>query len=399
MLKTYRFWIVVAVIIVIATLWLRSRLGPQVQVVEVRRADIVQSVVASGRMITPARVALGTVVVGTVVRLDAREGDTVKAGQVLAVLRNDEQRAAVAQARGALAESEARLSQLATQAGPVAEESLHKAEASLRLARADAARTQSLFERGFFSQSRLDEAQRALRSAQADHDAAVAQAVANRPKGAEYALARSRREQARASLEASEARLANTEIRAPADGTVLKRLVEAGDVVAQGRQMYELSIAGEAQVTLLVDEKNLPFIQLGQLARVAADAWPARPVEAEVFYISPGVDPQRGTVEVKLRVKTEAPFLKPDMTVSAEIVAGRRNNALVLPTGALRDAAGERPWVLVVKDGRAERQPVKLGLRGEGSVEVLDGIAEGAQVVPISENSIAPGSRVRAQAR
>jgi HlyD family secretion protein len=397
--RSPRLWIVLLVALALVAGVLRWRMGPLVEVVEVRRADIVQSVVASGRLVTPARVALGSVLVGTVLRLEAREGAVVKAGQVLAVLKSDEQRAAVAQARGALAEAEARLAQLATQSGPVAEEGLHKAEAGLRLARAEAVRTQSLFDKGFFSRSRLDEAQRTLKAAQADHDSAVAQAVANRPQGAEYVLARSRREQSRAALEAAGARLANTEIRAPADGVVLKRLVEAGDVVAQGRQMFEMSVSGETQVSLLVDEKNLAFLQVGQAARVAADAYPGRPVPAEVFYIAPVVDAQRGTVEVKLRVKSPADYLKPDMTVSAEIVAGSKAATLVLPAGAVRDAAGSRPWVLVVRDGRTARQAVRLGLHGEGSVEVLEGLAEGALVVPPSAVAVAEGRRVRADRR
>ena len=174
--RSPRLWIVLLVAFALVAGVLRWRMGPLVEVVEVRRADIVQSVVASGRLVTPARVALGSVLVGTVLRLEAREGAVVKAGQVLAVLKGDEQRAAVAQARGALAEAEARLAQLATQSGPVAEEGLHKAEAGLRLAREEAARTQSLFDKGFFSRSRLDEAQRTLKAAQADHDSAVAQA-------------------------------------------------------------------------------------------------------------------------------------------------------------------------------------------------------------------------------
>ena len=395
-LRTPKVWFVLLLVALAVAGVLRWRAGPAVHVDEVRAAPIVQSVVASGRVITPARVVLGSVLVGTLERLEAREGALVKSGQVLAVLRNEEQRAAVAQARAALAEAQARLAQLASQSGPVAEESLRKAEAALKLARAEELRTRQLAGQGFFSQSRLDEAQRALKGAQADHDAALAQAVANRPKGAEYALARSRHGQAQAALEVAEARLANTVIRAPADGTVLKRLVEAGDVVAQGRQMFELSVNGETQVSLLVDEKNLAFLKPGQPARVAADAWPGRPVEAEVFYIAPVVDAQRGTVEVRLRVGQEAAFLKQDMTVSAEIIAARKDSALVLPALGVRDAAGDAPWVLAVREGRVVRQAVRLGLRGAGSVEVREGLAQGELVVPAGGANVSEGQRVRA---
>ncbi|MSP96389.1 MAG: efflux RND transporter periplasmic adaptor subunit [Betaproteobacteria bacterium] len=395
-LRSPWFWIFALVALACGALALQSGLGPSVPGVLVRKTELTQTVVAGGRLITPFRVEMGSVLIGTLDKVLAREGAVVKVGQVLAVLKNDEQRAALAQAKGALAEADAGLAQLASQSGPVAEEGLHKAAASLQFARDELARTQRLFEQGFFSASKLREADRALQSADAEHKSALAQALANRPPGAEYVLARARREQARAALDAAQARLVNTQIRAPADGTILKRFVEVGDLVAQSKLMFEMSVTGATQLSLLVDDKNLGLLALGQTARVVADAYPARPVSAEVFYIAPAVDAQRGTLEVKLRVKDATPFLKPDMTVSAEIVAGRKSGALVLPADAVRDAAGATPWVLVVRGGRTERQEVKLGLRGEGSVEIASGLAEADVAISMSEVAIQPGQRVRA---
>jgi HlyD family secretion protein len=84
------------------------------------------------------------------------------------------------------------------------------------------------------------------------------------------------------------------------------------------------------------------------------------------------------------------------MTVSAEIVAANRTNTLTLESDAIRDAAGPAPWVLVVRDARAVRQPVKLGIRGAGHTEVLAGLAAGDAVVPPSEATVREGQRVRA---
>jgi HlyD family secretion protein len=133
---------------------------------------------------------------------------------------------------------------------------------------------------------------------------------------------------------------------------------------------------------LQIDERNLSRLRLGQKALASADAYPAQRFDAELFYINPGVDAQRGTVEVKLRVPAPPDYLKQDMTVSADIEVERHAGALALAAEAVRDASGPAPWVLAVREGRAHRQPVKLGLRGEGSVEILDGIKEGELVVP-----------------
>ena len=95
-------------------------------------------------------------------------------------------------------------------------------------------------------------------------------------------------------------------------------------------------------------------------------------------------------------------FLKPEMTVSVEMVVGRRDSALVLPADAVRDAdaaaaASGKAAVLAVRDGRAERVPVSVGLRGVGTVEVLEGLAEGDAVI-LPSSSARPGDRVRQRA-
>ena len=82
------------------------------------------------------------------------------------------------------------------------------------------------------------------------------------------------------------------------------------------------------------------------------------------------------------------------MTVSVEMVGGSKKEALVLPSGAVRDADREAPWVLALQDGRAVRVPVTLGLRGVGAVEVVKGLTEGERVIPQTEKA-APGDRVR----
>jgi HlyD family secretion protein len=81
--------------------------------------------------------------------------------------------------------------------------------------------------------------------------------------------------------------------------------------------------------------------------------------------------------------------------VSVDIEIARSKDAVVIPADAVHDAGGAQPWVLVVKDGRAHQLPVRLGLRGDGRVEVREGLAPGDVVVPSTLATIAPGERVR----
>ncbi len=168
--------------------------GPAVQASIAERGELVQTVVSTGRVISPAKVEIGSVVLGTVAKIEAREGERVKRDQVLLRLVDAEQRAALAQAQAALAEAEARLAQIDKLSGPVAVQSLRQAQANLELAEEEYRRTRRLFEQKFFSRATLDRAERDLENARAAVASARAQAVTTQPKGADVALAATRGE-------------------------------------------------------------------------------------------------------------------------------------------------------------------------------------------------------------
>ncbi|NTV96853.1 MAG: biotin/lipoyl-binding protein, partial [Thiobacillus sp.] len=150
--------------------------GKTVATVQAKRQPLTETVISSGRVITPERIELGAELVGNLAEVRVEEGDRVVAGQILARIDDAEQRAAAEQARRSLEEAEARLAQLNEVGRPVADQALNQAEANLTQAVSEHGRIKRLVEAGFYNQSRLDEAQRALDSARAARAAAQAQA-------------------------------------------------------------------------------------------------------------------------------------------------------------------------------------------------------------------------------
>lgn len=359
-------------------LWPRGR---EVEVARAHTAPLTQSVVATGRIATPARISIGSPLAATVLDITVREGDQVAPGQVLARLRADDATALVSQAQAALAEAEARRVQVDKVSRPVAAQQLAQAEANLKVAQAEAERAKRLVAQGFYAQSKVDDALRNATNAATAVDAARAQFAAQQPGGTESEAARARLEQARAQLANAKARAALLTLTAPSAATVLTRKAEPGDVAAGGKVLLELADAGETRIYATVDEKNLRFLQPGQKAIGVADAFPGQPFAAELYYLAPAVDPQRGTVEIRFRVPAPPAFLRPDMTVSVETVTGRKESALVLPTEAVREADSSHPWVLAVRDGVATRVEVGVGLAGIGQVEITHGLADGDQAI------------------
>ncbi len=370
--------------------------GQPVEIATAERGDLVQTVVASGRVMTPQRVSISAVVTERVLRIPVEEGQSVKRGDVLLVLDDRDERAAMMQADAAVAQADARIRQIREVALPAALQALAQSQANLVLSQQQYDRSLDLKAKGFVSQSALDDAKRNLDVAKSQLEAARLQVETNRPSGSDSLVAQTALSQARATLGAAQARLDQMVVLAPVDGTLIGRNVEPGDVVQPGKELMVLAPAGETQVVVAIDEKNLSQLKLGQKALASADAYPHERFAAELFYINPGIDALRGSVEVKLRVPAPPDYLRQDMTASVDIEVGRRQNVLTVPSRAVFDATGPRPWVLAVEGGRAVRKPVTLGLKGEGRVEITEGVSAGDRVVAASAGGVAPGQRVRA---
>lgn len=356
--------------------------GETVDAVVARQGELRQSVVASGRVRTPLRIELSSQIIGQITAIDVGEGDAVEAGRTLVRIDDREWRAAAAQARAAVTQAAARLRQLQELGLPVAEQSLRQAEANALQAERNHRRVSELVERGFYSQAQLDEAQRAREVADSQLKSARLQLASQQAGGSEMELARSSLTQARAALSAAETKLEQTTLRAPVSGTVLTREAEPGDTVQPGRVLLTIAPAGDTELSVQIDEKNLALLALGQTALASADAYPNERFAAEVIYIAPSVDALRGSVEVRLRVAQPPPYLKHEMTVSIDIAAGHSAQAVIVPAATVRDVNQAQPWVMLVRDGRTLRQPVRIGLHGGAEVEILEGVTAGDLLLP-----------------
>jgi len=158
-----------------------------------------------------------------------------------------------------------------------------------------------------------------------------------------------------------------------------------------------LALDGPTELVVFPSEENLGQLHVGAPATASADAYPDSTFQARVSLVAPSVDPSQGTVEVRLAVDRPPRYLRPEMTVSVNIEAGKRDQASVLPESVVRGLGTDSPWVAVVRDGRLTRQPVDIGLRADRYVEILQGVAEGQLVVP-PQDSPALGERVRVHA-
>ncbi|MEQ1580006.1 MAG: efflux RND transporter periplasmic adaptor subunit [Steroidobacteraceae bacterium] len=372
-------WLALPAAVAAGWLLLRWWQGPSLPAYRLEPRPLIQNVVATGRVISTSRAQVGSEITAVVVERHVKEGDAVAPGDLLISLRADD---LVAKVR----EAEAALNELQQARRPQAQAALRQAEAQLLQATRESERRRSLLASRLISNELKEQAEQAETNARAAAEQA-------RLLAGSLAAGQSEERVLRERLAAARATLAKTQIRANVAGTVLTRNVEPGDLVQPGRVLLEVARAGDTELLVPVDEKNLALLALGQQAKVIADAYPDRVFGATVSFIAPSVDPLRGTVEVRLKVAPVPDYLKQDMTVSATVETGRRETALVVPNDALTSRNANRGTVLAVRGGKVVRADVQLGLRGTALSEVLDGVSAGDWV--LEGASVAEGKRVR----
>lgn len=374
-------WVLLlALLIVAAWLGVRTWQGPAVEIYQVKPTDLIQTVVATGRIVTPSRSQIGSEITGVVQRRLVREGDQVEAGDLLIELKSDELSARMREAQAAL-------ENLQFSRRPQAAAALAQAESQLEQAMREAKRRAALLKSDSISREVFEKARQAQTVAMATAQQArlLSQALAD--GGTEEQILQER-------LTAAKAAFAKTQIRAQVDGTILTRNVEPGDLVQAGRVLLEMARDGDTEILVPVDERNLGVLALGQSAQGIPDAYPDRTFEATVDHIAPTVDPQRGTVDVRLTVGQPPDYLKQDMTVTTTILTGQVEQGWVIPNDALRSVNGDQATVQLITVGRVSERTVTLGLRGLDATEIVDGLQSGDQVILTPDLRV--GQRVRA---
>ena len=355
--------------------------GPLLSGYSINSMPLVQTVVATGRVVTVSRTQVGSEITGVVLKRLVQEGDRVTRGDLLLVLRSDELTAQVRQA-------EAALNELMSSTRPQASVDLANAQVQLAQASRELQRRRILAKDSVISKEELEQSEKAESLALNNVESARLKALALAPGKAEEIVLRER-------LVALQAQLAKTQVRSEVTGIVLTRNVEPGDLVQPSMTLFTIALDGNTEIRVPLDERNLPRLALQQNASVIADAYPDRPFPAQINFIAPSIDPERGTVEVRLTVDPVPDFLRQDMTVSVNIETDKRAHARVIPNDALGNVQGNKAIVLLLRDGKIHRQTVTLGLRGLAMSEVVSGLQDGEQVLADAVSPLKDGTRAR----
>ena len=387
--------------------------GIEVTVEKIEKRDLEAIVSASGKIQPKRSVNISAETMGKVVGLAVNEGDVVKQGQFLLQVDPRNLQTAVDSREASLAASRSSIEEL--------KKNRYTVSLTLKNYQEILRRQTELFKGGLVTREALDQAQLAVNSTQAQL-AEIAQRILT---------AETRLKNDAANLESAKYDLNKVRLVSPINGIVTKRNIEEGETVVIGTMnnagtvlltIADMSVV-EAEVE--VDETDIPFVTLGQQAKIKIDAFPDRSFKGQVTevgnspIVTAGATTRATNFKVVVTLEETIPDVRPGFTCTADITTATRQKAVAVPIQATTvremvvDASGqivrdpvdagkenrsrrtvatsadlkpgqsrkELEGVFVIKDGKSVFTPLKVGISGDKYFEVLSGLKEGDEVI------------------
>jgi membrane fusion protein (multidrug efflux system) len=306
-----------------------------VEVVTVSRGTLARTTTVAGTLEPIRTVGVNAQLSGSLLSVQAEEGNYVREGQVLARIDARELEAQV-----------------------------KSAQAALEFAESTAKRSDELWRQRIITAEEYERDRAALAAAQA-------------------------------SLEQLRTRLGYAVIRAPISGVVTEKRLEAGDIVSPQTRVFSVADVSTLVSRVMVSELDVPLLQPGGVVDISVDALGGARVRGRIRRIFPAADSATRLVPVEVALTGSAlNQLRPGYTIRATFRLGARDDALLVPTRALMGPAGART-VVVVRQGKGERRMVRAGPDIDGKTEVFEGLTLGDTVVVAGQALLRDGAAVR----
>jgi len=374
-----------------------------VQVAEARLDSVKRIITADGILRAVDQSAIMPKISAPVTKFYVNRGDHVGKGQLLALLENRDLAAGVTDTKGAYDQAAAAYRNISSATVP---DEIVKAESDVQSAKQglDAAQKlmnsrEQLFKEGALARRLVDEAAVTQAQAKSQYDTAQKhlESLQSIARHEEVKSAAGQLESAKGKYEAAQAQMSYSEVRSPIAGVVADRSVFAGEMATAGSPLLTVVDLSSVIARVNVPQSDAAHLRVGQPASIASTDNSVT-LNGKITVVSPAVDPQTTTVEIWVQAVNQGDRMRPGGAVHVTINAGALPNAVVVPpTALLPSQEGGAAVMVVTPDLVAHQHSVKVGVRNDDKVQILDGVKPADRVVIAGGVGLQDGAKVKIQ--
>jgi RND family efflux transporter MFP subunit len=321
------------------------------EIISVTPMELRQTLALSGSLRAVEQVSVKARLAAEVREVLVREGEAVKAGQVLVRMDTSEYQAKVDQARG----------------------NLNAAHAQLDIATKTRDNNLALLDKGFISRNAFDNA------------------------ASQFAVAQANVEASRGALDVAQKSLNDTVIRAPLSGLVSMRSVQPGEKVSADNRLLDIINLQNMELEAAVPTSDIEQVTLGQGVTLRVEGL-SDSFHGRVTRINPSTQTGSRSVMVYIQVPNPQALLRAGMFAEGQLILRSKPGVLALPPGAVHQDSNA-VYVYAIEDGKLIKKTVRIGIEGrvgdDSKIEILDGLSAGAQVISNNMGTLRAGSAVR----
>jgi len=390
-LKKHQKWLIIAAGVLLILVVIQG-LGPKKVIAHrVSLQNYIPSLLISGE-ITARNTVISALTAGTVVECPVAKGDLVLKGQLMVQIDDQQARLDMDKAAAALEMARSQLDQARTVSLESAIANNIETESNRYQAEQHYNRVKVLAEAGAVSQTELEDAEQAMKTAQAKAQAALANRAALEQNGASLAIFQAEVQQKQLDWQEKKLIVDKARIEAPADGKVLDIYTKPGESVSIGTPSVLMAVGEGLRVKIKPDQRYAELATVGNRGEVWLTSNSGQKYSAQVTTKDPLGDVDQGSITAELQIYPEPSDLYPGQLVTVQLYGAEQDNAMVLPEKYLAEQSGQS-GVWIAQNNRAHFVPVQLGLRTPEGVVILKGVQVGDVVLETTD--LQEGNRIR----
>jgi len=384
-----------------------------VEVAAVRLGTIAKEIKFTGNVEANTVVQVYPKITAKIEEMLVDSGDSIKRGDVIALLEFEELQAQLAQAEAALAVVQAQWTQMEVGARPEelsqAEDLVAKARANLKDAESNYGRMKALYQQGTIARRQFEAAELAYTVAKAELNSAVERRGMLR-EGAtreEREALAAQVDQAKAALDLTQIRLLYARVTSPIDGTVSERFFDPGNLAVPTRPLVTIVQMDTVRVIVYFPGELIRYMEPGIDAQLTVAAYPDEVFSGRIDKVSPTLNPDTRMFSAEIRVPNKGGLLRPGMFTRVTLSVDPHQDALLVPkeavlsreeyrenSGSGKGGVARNNYLFVVENGRARIRTVLLGHESGTAVEVTEGLNRDERVVTRGLHQLKDGDRV-----